>query len=161
MKPYPQSGPGQAGGFSLVEVALALGIAAFCLAAVFALLPIGFTSNQQSSEETAAVNLLTMAAADLKAAELAADTGATATTKQFEIKIPSSPTTTTLYFNEAVLEGPTKTKDSRYRLDIAFLPSPSGSGNQSAALARLKVSWPAAAANPVNKVETLVALDRR
>jgi len=43
--------------FSLVEVALALAITAFCLVAVFGLLPVGLNSNQASTEQTAAANI--------------------------------------------------------------------------------------------------------
>lgn len=148
-------------GFSLVEVALALGVAAFCLAAVFALLPIGFTSNQQSSEETAAVNLISTVASDLKTAPLPVGLSTPVETKQFRITIPLQPGASTLYFSDTGLEGASVTKASRYRLDLNFLAHPSGTGANSALMARLKVSWPAAAPNPVNKVETLVALDRQ
>jgi len=54
------------GGFSLVEVVLALGIMSFCLMALIGLLPVGIRSNQISAEEIHAVNLLTIMEADLR-----------------------------------------------------------------------------------------------
>lgn len=49
----------------MVEVATALGIIAFALLAILALLPMGIKSNQISTEETRAVNILSAVAADL------------------------------------------------------------------------------------------------
>lgn len=53
-------------GFSLVEVALAIGIVAFALLSLMALLPLGVKSNQISAEETKAAGILTMLEADLR-----------------------------------------------------------------------------------------------
>lgn len=50
----------------MVEVALALGVIAFALLSVVALLPIGVKSNQISAEETRATGILTLLEADLR-----------------------------------------------------------------------------------------------
>ena len=52
--------------FSLVEMALALGIATFALVSLLALLPVGIKTNQVSTEETRAVFLLSALEADLR-----------------------------------------------------------------------------------------------
>lgn len=52
--------------FSLVEVTLALGVAGFCLLAVFALLPIGVKTNQTSFSQTAAATILSDVVADMR-----------------------------------------------------------------------------------------------
>ncbi len=52
--------------FSLVEVVLAIGIIAFALLMVVALLPIGIKINKISAEETRAINLLSLLEADLR-----------------------------------------------------------------------------------------------
>ena len=44
--------------FSLVEVAIALGIAAFCLLAVFGLMPIGVQTNRNATSQSAAANII-------------------------------------------------------------------------------------------------------
>ena len=53
--------------FSLVELTLALGIAAFCLIAVFALVPIAVLANRNATSQTAATNIIAAVVADLRA----------------------------------------------------------------------------------------------
>ena len=54
--------------FSLVEVTLALGVAAFCLIAVFGLLLVGVQTNQRATSQTAAGSIM----ANVTAIEIAA-----------------------------------------------------------------------------------------
>src|SRR5438552_15177106 len=63
MKPFSD----RAAGFSLVEVTLALGVAGFCLIAVFGLLPIGVQTNQRALSQTAATAILSSVVADMRA----------------------------------------------------------------------------------------------
>ena len=58
---------GRQRGFSLVEVTLALGIAAFCLLVVVALLPAGILSIRDSAEATASLSFSQAVLADLRA----------------------------------------------------------------------------------------------
>src|ERR1051325_497154 len=74
--------------FSLVEVTLALGVAGFCLLAVFALLPIGIKTNQIAFSQTAAATILSDVVADLRAAS--AGTSASTTSQVYTIIIPAS-----------------------------------------------------------------------
>jgi type II secretory pathway pseudopilin PulG len=53
--------------FSLVEVTLAMGIAAFCLIAAFGLMPLGVQTNRNSTSQSAAVNIMAAVVADLRA----------------------------------------------------------------------------------------------
>ncbi|PYL54700.1 MAG: hypothetical protein DMF33_00490 [Verrucomicrobia bacterium] len=53
--------------FSLVELTLALGIAAFCLITLFGLLPVGVQTNRNATSQTAATNILTDVIADIRA----------------------------------------------------------------------------------------------
>src|SRR5437867_6168360 len=53
--------------FSLVEVTLALGVAAFCLIAVFGLIPVGVQTNRNATSQTAATNIMAAVVADLRA----------------------------------------------------------------------------------------------
>ena len=53
-------------GFSLVELTLALGVAAFCLITVFALVPIGVQTNRNATSQTTATNIMALAVADLR-----------------------------------------------------------------------------------------------
>jgi len=156
--------PFRAAAFSLVEVTLALGVAAFCLVAVFGLLPVGLNSNHASIEQTVANGILSAAVADLRATPPTTPPGQTVTSKQFSIPIPAnpvagSPAVTTLYING---DGQTnEVSQSRYRLTVAFLPN---SSSKTATLASLKVSWPATADPSINtavgSAQVFVALDR-
>jgi uncharacterized protein (TIGR02598 family) len=56
------------GGFSLIEVTLALGIAAFCLITVFALVPVALKTQQASIQQTTANTIISQIVADLGAA---------------------------------------------------------------------------------------------
>jgi len=57
-------------GFSLVELTLAIGVAAFCLIAVFGLIPVGVQTNRNSTSETQATTIIALAIADLRAAQI-------------------------------------------------------------------------------------------
>ncbi|PYI58832.1 MAG: Verru/Chthon cassette protein B, partial [Verrucomicrobia bacterium] len=56
-----------AAAFSLVELTLALGIAAFCLIALFGLVPIGIQTNRNATSQTSATNIMAAVVADLRA----------------------------------------------------------------------------------------------
>jgi len=62
------SGLRRAHAFSLVELTLALGVAAFCLLAVFGLMPIGVQTNRNAAAQNAAADILSSVASDLRAA---------------------------------------------------------------------------------------------
>jgi Tfp pilus assembly protein PilV len=59
------------GGFSLVEVAIALAVASFCLITISGLLSVGLSSSQTSSQESIMANIAGQVADDLRAAPLA------------------------------------------------------------------------------------------
>ena len=60
-----------AAAFSLVELTLALGLAAFCLITVFALVPVAVLTNRNATSQTAATNIMALTVADLRAAKTA------------------------------------------------------------------------------------------
>ena len=62
-------------GFSLVEVALSVGIVSFALLSIVALLPVGMKVNQQSSNEVQASDLLSALEADLRNTYPSANSG--------------------------------------------------------------------------------------
>jgi uncharacterized protein (TIGR02598 family) len=148
--------------FSLIEVALALGVAAFSLLAIFSLLPIGLQTNQRSIEQTASANILSAVVADLRATPPTNPRGNAITTTQFGINIPAAGSTgiTTLFFNGAGRFASSQQSDSRYRVTITFVSN--GGGSRTASFADLQVSWPAAAvlANAQGTAEMFTALDR-
>lgn len=156
--------------FSLVELTLALGIAAFCLIAVFGLVPIGVQTNRNATSQTAATNIMAAVVSDLRA---------TLPTKpistEFGIKFG---TNATLYFDgtgscscddaaglRKFNSGTGSCSDSwnpalklRYQLNVTW-PSSGWSG---LSYADLKVTWPAAATptSAIGSTEMFVAFDR-
>jgi uncharacterized protein (TIGR02598 family) len=137
--------------FSLVELTLAIGIAAFCLIAVFGLMPVGVQTNRNATSQTAATNVMAAVIADLRATPKASTTSS-----QFGITFG---TDNTLYFDSVGQASTSLGTNSRYQLNIAWTSTtPTG-----ARYADLKVTWPAAAApaNASGSVETFAAFDRK
>jgi uncharacterized protein (TIGR02598 family) len=168
---------GQRCGFSLVEVTLALGVAAVSLLAIFALLPVGLKTHQVAIEQRASTDVISAVVADLRATPGTNPRGGATTSPRFAIGIPANPvsstTTVTLFFNtegqsSTDLEGSTKPDGSnwapplqaRYRVTITFVPN--GAGARTATFVNLKATWPAAAAlaHAGGSAEMFLALDR-
>jgi uncharacterized protein (TIGR02598 family) len=135
-------------GFSLVEVTFALGVAAFCLIAVFGLMPVGVQTNRNATSQTAATNIVAAVVADLRATPTA-----NSTSSQFGITFG---TDATLYFDSAGQFSTSLGTNSRYQLNVSW------NGSTALRYADLKVTWPAAAtpANATGSVETFAAFDR-
>lgn len=135
--------------FSLVEVTLALGIAAFCLIAIFGLMPVGVQTNRNAASQTAATNIIAAVVADLRATPK----GST-TSSQFSITFGTNPPP--MYFDGTGQFATTLGANSRYQLNITW------NGSAGLRYADIKVIWPAAAApaNASGSIETFVAFDR-
>jgi uncharacterized protein (TIGR02598 family) len=143
--------------FSLVEVTLAIGIAAFCLIAVFGLMPVGVQTNRNATSQTAATNIIAAVVADLRATP---KTNATST--QFGISFGTNPPP--LYFDGSGQFATSLGTNSRYRLSVTWNTSNlTGSCSPALPCADLKVTWPAAAtlANAIGSAEMFAAFDRR
>jgi uncharacterized protein (TIGR02598 family) len=157
---------GRRSGFSLVEVTLALGVAGFCLLAVFALLPMGVQTNQTAFSQTAATTILSDVAADLRVAAQA--TASTTTSPMYKIAVPASGVSSDwqppLYFDDQGGFSTAIKTGSRYRLAVRF-PLP-GSDVPYATCADIKISWPAAVdatsptPGPAGLIETVAAFSR-
>src|SRR5437016_10444445 len=102
--------------FSLVEVTLAIGVAAFCLLAVFGLMPVGVQTNRNATSQTAATNILAAVVADLRATPTA-----NAASSQFGITFG---TDATLYFDSAGQFSTSLDPNSRLQLNITWNNSP-------------------------------------
>ena len=127
--------------FSLVEIALAVGIAGIALLAIFGLFPIAQQIGRNASEETAAPKILEAAAADLRTTAAAASA-----TPFFGISVPanSGSGTAVAFFTSEGQYSTAILPTSRYRLTITF--SSNTAGAAAATFATLKLTWPAAAA---------------
>ncbi len=155
--------------FSLVEVALSLGIAGFCLVAVIGLLPVGVNSEQNASEQMAAGSILTHVLSDLRATPITSPPGAAVATAQYAVPIPASTKTTSAafvrYFGDTAQQFTVSPQvgTSRFRLTVNFL-HPSNQSARGATLATLLVTWPPqidpAMGTPAGHVQFTAALDR-
>jgi uncharacterized protein (TIGR02598 family) len=133
--------------FSLVEVTLALGIAAFCLIAVFGLVPVAVMTNRNATSQTAATNVIASVIADMRATT-------SPTSPQYGITFG---TPKTLYFDDVGQFTTSLGANSRYRVSVTFPSSPTG-----LSYADIKATWPAAAtaANATGSAEMFAAFDR-
>jgi len=155
----------RARGFSLVELTLALGVAAFCLIAVFGLVPVGVQTNRNATSQTTATNILSGVIADIRASPKGSST-----TAKYKIRRSKSNSTTVCFDGQGqpdplggqIGNVPCRTGNWRYRLYVKIYPTATLT-NQNlipycANYADLKLVWPAAAdpltATPSGSVET-------
>ena len=136
-------------GFSLVELTLALGIAAFCLIAVLGLVPVAALTNRNATSQTAATNIIASVIADMRATT-------SSTSPQYNITFG---TAKTLYFDGAGQFTTSLGANSRYRVRVTFPSNPSG-----LSYADVKATWPApvdpVTTTPSGAVEIFAAFDR-
>jgi uncharacterized protein (TIGR02598 family) len=135
--------------FSLVELTLALGVAAFCLVAVFGLMPVGVQTNRNATSQTSATSIIAAVVADLRATPTTTDTSS-----QFRIAFG---TDATLFFDSAGQFSTSLDNNSRYQLKVTW------NGSSALRYTDLKVTWPAPAtpANASGSVEMFAAFDRK
>jgi len=145
--------------FSLVEVTLALGIAAFCLVAILGLLPVGLTSNQASVEQTVAAGVTSAIVADLRA------TPATNTNSAI-YNITNAPAATAQQLRLCEDGSPDATGGSNSRY-LAYVTFSTPTCPKAPTPTRILITWPAAGdlnnnppKNFSGSFEAVTALDR-
>ena len=163
-------------GFSLVEVALALGIAAFCLVALLGMIPVGLNSSQNAVSQTGAASLLTAVGADLRDTALPTSTVPNPTSPFFQIPVPTpapspapSPAAPTVFyvdeggsFNTSLGALPT----ARYRVTVTNLPSPTPAPSPYtpiyATSEQVVITWPpqASVKNAAGSMAGIIELNR-
>jgi uncharacterized protein (TIGR02598 family) len=150
-------------GFSLVELTLAIGVAAFCLIAVAGLLPVAAKTNRAAVQQTTANDILSAIVNDFHSTPKNAGNSS----KQYKALFPNNRNNPGyLYFSN---EGSTgqkadhPTSDTTFYATITYMNPPAGSGSKTATLFDVKVSWPyggATSGTPEGSVETFLSLDR-
>jgi Tfp pilus assembly protein PilV len=141
-----------AAAFSLVEVTLALGIAAVCLISVIGIIPVGVKTTRDATSQTAATNIMAAVIADLRATPTT-----TNSSLQFGLGFGSAGTQTR-YFDGSGMPSLSLTANSRYRSDITWSVPPTG-----LRYVDVKVWWPAAAGTSdtaSGSTEMFAAFDR-
>lgn len=153
-----------ASGFSLVEVVFALGVAAFALTAVLAMLPAGLKIQQASANETKANAIMLQITSDLRA-DVRLPPGQ-AKTDQLGLNghWAAVATPDTLYFTNDVKQTGSVNAgapaDAVFRATITYLFPPTATTS----IAKISVSWPSqvdpSTALPIGSAETFVAVNR-
>jgi len=156
--------------FSLVEVVLALGVAAFCLLTMLGVLAAGLKTHQSSIQQTTANKIMAEIFADLRA-DVRLPPGQQNRSQEGVMGLglhghwANVATPDTLYFtNEGKQTGSANAgsppADAVFRAKVTYFFPPS----QSTSACAIVVSWPAAidptTGTPAGKVETFSAVNR-
>jgi uncharacterized protein (TIGR02598 family) len=141
-------------GFSLVEVVIALGVAAVGLIPIFGMLPIGIDNTHTANVQTGAMNLITSIAADIRATP-----PATGISPQFSINTTGT-SGQTLYFNEAGVSSTSLSQLTFPRYKALIQAVPQLSGSNATVIDRITISWPpqASATTALGSVVVVVSL---
>jgi Tfp pilus assembly protein PilV len=158
-----------ASGFSLVEITLAIGVAAFCLLTVLGLLAVGLQTQQASIQQTTANQILSQVAASLRAAvryppglaQQLQDPDKTLHGHWLQAGTPD----TLYYTNEGIQTGGISPgappADAVFRLTLTYLLPPT----DTTSMANIEVTWPAqvdpTTGTPAGKVQTFIAVNRK
>jgi uncharacterized protein (TIGR02598 family) len=155
--------------FSLVEVTLALGVAAFCLIAMIGMLPIGLKTQQAAVQQTTANQIVSQIFSDLRAdvrlppglASHENGSGFNLHGHWADVAAPD-----TLYFTQQGIQtgnvnNQNPPADAAFRATITYQLPPTSTTS----LASITVSWPAqvdptASGLPAGSVTMLVAVNR-
>lgn len=133
--PFTLTRDSAASAFSLVEVTLALGIAAFCLIVMLGLLPAGINASRSGMEQTAATGFAAAVAADLRSSGTPGPRFGFGDTTVLQTRFLAEDGTVS---PSLVSSG---NSPSRYRVTVQR----GASSRPSAVQVRIFVSWPAAA----------------
>jgi uncharacterized protein (TIGR02598 family) len=131
--------------FSLVEVTLAVGIAAFCLLTIMALFPTGLATNQITIQQTVNTSLAAAIAADLRATPITSSTSS-----RYGVTIPATGSAThTIFLQHDETVGAqdadaVPSQNPKYRATITFT-APNNSSQKTATGVRILITWPALA----------------
>jgi len=147
--------------FSLVELALALGIAGFALLVIFGLIPIGLNGVSTSTRQTTATDIISTVAADMRqcpsSANIATHTSLAAVSPIYGIPLSSG--STSFYTDDCGTKlASSGSATFQVNVTVASAPTPPA---RTATMATVQISWPALAApaHAAGSLTGLVALD--
>ena len=167
-RPLPESAA-----FSLVEVTLALGVAAFCLLVLLGLLPTGLKTQQSSIQQTTANQIISQISSFLRS-DVRLPSGQTSKACP-DPPDPNDPcdwsnlnghwrdvaTPDTMYFTNEGKPTTSAPANAAFRAKITYMSPPT----QTTSLASIRVTWPAApdpdnGGVPAGSVTTVLAVNR-
>ena len=148
----------QISGFSLIEVVIAIGVAAFCLVAMLGLIPTGVKSVKAATDQTGASTVLNEVITDLRSTPIGADSSPT-----FGISLPTAGTptmtnSTNLIFSDSGSLVSSNDFSARY---VASITLSNSSAYSTTAL--IQVRWPsvASSSNAQGTIETVSTILRQ
>jgi len=159
-----------AAGFSLVEITLALGVAAFCLIAVFGLVPVALNTQQASVNQTKANAIISQVINDLRA-DVRLPQGQQSKSQEGTAGLglhghwAAQATPDTLYFTNDGNQTPPHTinvsppADAVFRVKVSYLFPPTATTS----IAKITISWPAAQSDltkVVGSIDMFAAVNR-
>jgi Tfp pilus assembly protein PilV len=167
--------PSSESGFSLVEVALALGVVSFCLVALMGMITVGLNSSGNATAETGAASLLTAVAADLRDTPLATTAVPVPSSPFFQIPVPTPapspvpspapvPVPKIFYVDSGGGFASTLAAlpAARFQVTVTTLASPPSTTPTYSTTEQVVIAWPAqaSAAKAAGSVEGIVELNR-
>lgn len=159
--------------FSLVELVLAIGVAAFALLAILAMLPVSLRTQQSSIQQTTANEIMNTIFGDLRA-DVRLPPGQQNKSQEGQMGLglhghwAAVATPDTLFFDDAGKQIGTASSQTDppapvgavFRAKITYLFPP----NASTSIAKIIISWPAqvilTTGVPAGSVETFIAVNR-
>ncbi|MCE9543846.1 MAG: hypothetical protein K8R38_10095 [Verrucomicrobia bacterium] len=153
--------PSTAAAFSLVEVVIALGIAAFCLVALLGLFPLGLKSAKSTTDQTAAAAFLGNIALDLRGIPAGSNSSSL-----YGITLPGAVAGLTLstnfFFNEdGGISSSSSSIIARYGV-LLILSNPTAASTT----ARIQIYWPPTLStnslgNALGVIESVISINRQ
>jgi uncharacterized protein (TIGR02598 family) len=141
----------KAAGFSLVEIVIALGVAAFCLLAILGMLPVSLKTQQASVNQTKTNAIISQVIGDLRA-DVRLPPGQQSKTQEGTAGLglhghwAAVATPDTIYFTNEGNQTPAHTvnvsppADAVFRVTVTYLFPPTATTS----IAKITISWPAA-----------------
>lgn len=144
-------------GFSLVEVTIALAIVAFGMVVLMGLLPTGLNMVKESSDESAASNILSAVSADIRNIPAGSNN-----TPIYNIPVWSSTQVTSGTARvDSNGSSAMNTIPPHYAVVWKVIPKSSTDAYANPVYVSVRVSWPADAPQPSGSVETIVSLAKQ
>jgi len=147
--------------FSMIELTLALGVAAFCMIVILGMLAVTLKTQQGGIQQTTSNEVVSQILGTLRAAVRHPGNPSNQLNLQhFPKGGPWDPTPDTVFFtNEGNQQGSTISSSSVYRATINYIFPPT----DTTSLADVVISWPAAQTDltkVAGSVETFIAINR-
>lgn len=145
--------------FSLVEVVIAIGVAAFCLIALIGLIPMGVKSVKSTYSQTSASELLEAVSLDLRNTPIGSNTTPSYAITLPTFNTPNATANATLYLDEnGVTYSSSANLNAQYGATL-FLSNSSSY----ATTAQIQITWPATVppSSAIGSLETVTTIIRK